>query len=207
MVLLSYVLLGLSLAAPIGPINAAQMSQGIKNGFMHAWFIGLGSILAECLFIIAVFFGVVHLLESSFVRVFLWSFGSFVLAYTAIESLTNLASLSPSDTRTNKDSLVKTFWSGFILSLTNPLSILFWLGIYGSILANSLHKYDLAQVIYYGAAILAGLMLWDIFMATLSSGFRYFLKPIFLQMITVLSAVCLLGFAGYFGYHAFQLLF
>lgn len=32
-IFLSYVFLGLSLAAPIGPINAAQLDKGIKMGF------------------------------------------------------------------------------------------------------------------------------------------------------------------------------
>ena len=31
----SYVFLGLSLAAPIGPVNAARRGRGIKNGFFH----------------------------------------------------------------------------------------------------------------------------------------------------------------------------
>lgn len=41
-VFLSYIFLGLSLAAPIGPVNAAQLDKGIKGGFLHAWFVGLG---------------------------------------------------------------------------------------------------------------------------------------------------------------------
>lgn len=43
-IFVSYILLGLSLAAPIGPINFAQLDQGIKNGFLHSWFVGLGAI-------------------------------------------------------------------------------------------------------------------------------------------------------------------
>lgn len=86
-VFFSYIFLGLSLAAPIGPINAAQINQGIKNGFLHSWMIGLGSILGELLFIAAVYFGVVHFLETPFMRTFLWSFGAFVLFYTGIESI------------------------------------------------------------------------------------------------------------------------
>ena len=43
-VFLSYILLGLSLAAPIGPINAAQIDKGIRNGFMHSWLIGVGAV-------------------------------------------------------------------------------------------------------------------------------------------------------------------
>ncbi|MEN1935232.1 LysE family transporter [Paenibacillus sp. 102] len=32
----SYLLLGISLSAPVGPINVAQINKGIKNGFLSA---------------------------------------------------------------------------------------------------------------------------------------------------------------------------
>lgn len=32
-VFLTYILLGISLAAPVGPVNAAQLNRGIKKGF------------------------------------------------------------------------------------------------------------------------------------------------------------------------------
>ncbi|WP_112181058.1 MULTISPECIES: LysE family transporter [Paraliobacillus] len=205
-VFLSYLVLGLSLAAPIGPINAAQINQGIKNGFFHSWLIGLGSIVGEFLFIIAIFFGLVHFLEMPIMKTFLWSFGTFVLLYTAIE---NMVSVPKIDNATNRqtDSLKRTFWSGFFLTITNPLSILFWLGIYGSILANTIHHYDMPHVIMYGSAVLLGLMLWDVTMAVLSSSFRKILTPALLKGISFVSALSLFGFAGYFGFQALQLLF
>ncbi|WP_117169495.1 LysE family transporter [Paraliobacillus sediminis] len=205
-VFLSYLVLGLSLAAPIGPINAAQINQGIKNGFFHSWLIGLGSIVGEFLFIIAIFFGLVHFLEMPIMKTFLWSFGTFVLLYTAIE---NMVSVPEIDNSTNRqtDSLKKTFWSGFFLTITNPLSILFWLGIYGSILANTIHRYDMPHVIMYGSAVLLGLMMWDVTMAVLSSSFRKILTPTLLKTISFVSALSLFGFAGYFGFQALQLLF
>ncbi|WP_173915629.1 LysE family transporter [Halobacillus sp. Marseille-Q1614] len=205
-VFLSYILLGLSLAAPIGPINAAQIDQGIRNGFLHSWIIGLGSIIGECLLISGVFFGVVHFLEIPLMKTFLWLFGSFVLFYTAIESMVSSQEITASQHR-EKDSLRKTFRSGFLLTITNPLSILFWLGIYGSVLANTMNKYDYSHVVLYGAAILTGLMIWDVTMALVSSGFRRILTPTLLKGISISSGVCLLGFALYFGYQAAKLLF
>jgi threonine/homoserine/homoserine lactone efflux protein len=48
-ILVSYILLGLSLAAPIGPVNSARLDKGIKNGFWHAWIVGAGSMIADAL--------------------------------------------------------------------------------------------------------------------------------------------------------------
>ncbi|SFF04374.1 LysE family transporter [Alteribacillus iranensis] len=205
-IFISYVLLGLSLAAPIGPINAAQMNHGIKNGFFHSWLVGLGSIVAELLFILGVFFGVVHFLDTPFMKTFLWLFGAFVLTYTAVESMISTQKLEVRYDR-KKDSLVKTFSTGFLLTLSNPLSILFWLGIYGSVLANTIHRYDQVHLALYGGAILLGVMIWDVTMACVSSGFRKFLTIGTMKLISVFSGLVMFAFAAYFGYQALILLF
>ncbi len=101
-IFLSYVFLGLSLAAPLGPINAAQINHGIRNGFLHSWMVGLGSLLGEIIFILGVFFGVVHFLEAPFMKTFLWSFGAFVLLYTGIESMLSTKTVDTLEER-NKD--------------------------------------------------------------------------------------------------------
>ncbi|WP_257348755.1 LysE family translocator [Pseudalkalibacillus decolorationis] len=206
-VFFSYILLGLSLAAPLGPINAAQIDQGIKHGFFHSWVIGLGSIVAELLFIAAVFFGVVHFLEIPFMKSFLWLFGTFVLMYTGIESIVSSQGMEENHNNYRKSSLKSTFTRGFLISITNPLSILFWLGIYGSVLANTITRYNNVHLMIYGGAIIIGLMLWDVTMACISSGFRKFLTPFMLKGISVLSGLCMCGFGFYFGFQALKLLF
>ncbi|MDX8046737.1 LysE family transporter [Gracilibacillus sp. S3-1-1] len=203
-IFLSYMFLGISLAAPIGPINAAQINQGIKNGFLHSWMIGLGSIIAELFFILAVYFGVVHFLDTPLVKTFLWSFGAFVLMYTGIESIVSNQSLQ---VRGERDSLFKTFTSGFLLSISNPLSILFWLGIYGSVLANTMHKYDTLHLFWYSSAIILGVMVWDLSMAFISSSSRRLLSDKIVKAISVITGISLIGFAIYFGYQAITLIF
>lgn len=202
----SYVFLGLSLAAPLGPINAAQINQGIKNGFLHSWFLAIGSLFAELLFILAVFFGVVHFLETPLMKTFLWSFGTFVLGYTGIESLKSSHKLT-TDNHRSKDSLLKVFTTGVLISISNPLSILFWLGIYGSVLANTIHKYDTSHLFLYTAAIVIGLVVWDIFMACVSSSFRHLLNQTTIKWISMITGISLIGFAVYFGYQAYFLIF
>ncbi|MBM7571172.1 LysE family transporter [Aquibacillus albus] len=206
-VFFSYIFLGLSLAAPIGPINAAQLDRGIKNGFVHAWFIGLGSVTADILLMLAVFFGVVHFLEIPFMQTFLWCFGCFVLIYTGVESLFSAKYAADTNSRNINDSLAKTFFTGFFLALSNPLSILFWLGIYGSVLAKTVVEYDVTHIALYSCAVIIGLVIWDFTMAIVASSFRKILTNKVLVLISALSGVSLIGFGFYFGYHATKLLF
>ncbi|UCZ53611.1 LysE family translocator [Bacillus shivajii] len=206
-VFFTYVLLGLSLAAPIGPINAAQLDRGIKNGFFHAWLVGLGATIADGMYMLLVFLGVVHLVEQPFIQSFLWLFGFFVLVYTGIESLSGSGQMNYSETRTAGESRVKSFLSGFFMSLFNPLTILFWLGIFGSVLAKTVTSYGTEQVIIYIGAIFLGITIWDFTMAGFASTLRKFLTDRLLKGISILSGLSLIAFGIYFGIQAATVLF
>ncbi|WP_409253964.1 LysE family transporter [Bacillus sp. SCS-153A] len=205
-VFLSYVFLGLSLAAPIGPINAAQLDRGIKNGFLHAWIIGIGSVAADLLYMLVVYLGIVNFLHTPFLKTLLWSFGFFVLVYTGVESLLGAGKIS-STSRSTNDTYCKTFLTGFFMALSNPLTILFWLGIYGSVLAKTAQTVDQMHLILYSSAIFLGLLLWDVCMAALASSFRKFLTDRLLIIISGLSGISLIGFGFYFGWEAIKILF
>lgn len=205
-IFISYVLLGLSLSAPIGPINAAQLDKGIKSGFMPAWLLGVGAMAADILYMILVYLGVVHFIETPFMKTFLWLFGFFVLMYTGIESLYS-ANRVAKDRTSGVESAASSLLSGFLLSMTNPLSILFWLGIYGSVLAETAATYHIRDLIIYSSAIILGVFLWDLFLACLASGFRKFLTTRILTFISILSGLSLIGFGLYFGLEAFRALF
>ena len=203
----AYVLLGISLAAPVGPVNAAQLNIGIKNGFFHAWIFGFGALLADILYMILVYFGVGQFIDSPYIKILLWSFGCFVLTYTGIESILTLHKIKLNFRKENRIRLRQSLSSGFLLSLLNPLTILFWLGIFGSVLAEASQKFTDSQLFLYSSAIIAGIILWDTFMAFLSSGARKFLSNEFLVIISIISSFSMLGFGIYFGIQAYQLLF
>jgi len=205
-IFVSYILLGLSLAAPIGPINAAQLDKGIKKGFWHAWILGLGAILADAVYMALVYFGVVHFLEMDFMKAFLWLFGFFVLTYTGIETVLSAGKLVIDEREVN-DSHFSSFLSGFLMSISNPLTMLFWLGIYGSVLANAADKYDIQHLIVYSSAIFFGILCWDITMALVSSSFRKFLTQPILVLISALSGLSLICFGVYFAIQAAKILF
>lgn len=204
-ILFSHFLLGLSLAAPIGPVNTAQMERGIRSGFMHAWLVGIGAMLADGAFMLLVYFGVVHFLNEPFMKTFLWLFGCFVLTYTGIESLLH-AGKQEDNCRGVGEAPIRSFLAGFLLSASNPMSILFWLGIYGSVLADMIAKYEAREVLLYSGAIMAGIMLWDVMMALMASAFRRFLTRGLLVAVSVISGLSLIGFGIFFGVEAFRLL-
>ncbi|MCM3444599.1 LysE family transporter [Metabacillus halosaccharovorans] len=204
-ILVGYILLGLSLAAPIGPVNSARLDKGIKNGFWHAWIVGAGSMIADAIFMLFVYLGMVNFLDIPFVQIFLWLFGGFILLYSGFESILGVNRVNLTYSR-KKDSLSKCFFTGFMMSITSPLSILFWLGIYGSVLAKTAQESGTSQLLIYSCMIFVGLTIWDIFVAGLTTGFRKLLNDTSLKIISIISGLSLLGFGGYFGYQGLKAL-
>ncbi|MNC29989.1 LysE type translocator [compost metagenome] len=115
--------------------------------------------------------------------------------------------ITASEMRDSEASHAKSYLAGFLMSLFNPLSILFWLGIYGSILAKAANEYPLQQLLIYSGAIILGILLWDVCMAAASSVFRKLLTARVLKAISVLSGLSLVAFGFYFGVQAMRLLF
>ncbi|MCA0971688.1 LysE family translocator [Halobacillus litoralis] len=201
-VLLSYILLGVTLSAPMGPINAAQLDKGIRFGFIHAWLIGLGAMIADALMMLMIFFGISNWLDRPFIQTFLFAFGFFVLCYTGIESIVKASAPSPSAEGLAREPRRRSFLSGFLLAISNPLNLLFWLGIYGSMLAQTAENYEGRQLLLYSGAIFIGIMAWDLTMASAAAGARKWVSPAFLQWISIVSGIILIGFGVYFGFQA-----
>jgi len=205
-IFISYMILGISLSAPVGPVNAAQLDKGIKKGFWHAWLFGIGAVLADILYMVLVYLGVVHFLNTPFMQTFLWLFGAFVLIYSGLESILNANKVTVSQA-SNEDTLWRSMFSGFLMSVSNPMTILFWLGIYGSILVKTAADNGSGQLFLYSVAVIAGVVVWDLFMAALGSIFRRYLSNKALSLISILSGFSLIVFGIYFGVRAISLLY
>lgn len=202
-----YLLLGVSLAAPIGPVKTVLLNKGIKSGFFHAWFFSLGSITTDIMYMSMVYFGIGQFIDSPLLKTILWSFGCFVLLYTGIENLLSLHKIEVNSRSGKRVRLRQSILSGFLMSLLNPLTILFWLGIYGSILAKTTGVSTGSQIILNSAAILAGIMLVDLLMSILSSGARKLLSNKLLKIISLITSFSMIGFGIYFGMQAFKAIF
>lgn len=74
-----YIILGLSIAAPVGPINIEIIKRGLAFGFWPALFVGLGGMSSDLLLMGAMFLGIATLLSWMWVKVSLMLVGCIVL--------------------------------------------------------------------------------------------------------------------------------
>ncbi|SFK14773.1 MULTISPECIES: LysE family transporter [unclassified Bacillus (in: firmicutes)] len=198
----SYILLGVSLSAPVGPINVAQINKGIKNGFWSAWLVGVGAMSADIIMMLLIYFGVSTYLTTPIAQLCIWIFGFVTMLYLGYESIKDASKQVQHSLTGEKEHPFKSFLSGFAIAISNPLNIVFWIGIYGSVLTNAISTVGKEQALWYSTAIFAGIALWDLFMATSIHLGRRFVNRVVMKWISISAGIILIGFGIYFGYQA-----
>lgn len=73
----TYVIVGFSIAMPVGAITIEMTKQGLKNGFMHGWLVGLGGMTIDFILIVALYLGLASILQLTFIQIPMWFIGAF----------------------------------------------------------------------------------------------------------------------------------
>lgn len=201
----SYVLLGLSLSAPVGPISIAQIKAGLKNGFWNAWFLGLGAMSTDVIFMLLIYYGATSFLTTPLAKLILWIAGFILLLYLGYESIREARStVQITDSDAKKEHVGSSFLSGFLLALSNPLNIVFWIGIYGSVMASTMDVIGKQDTLLYSSAIIVGILIWDLFVAIVTHVSRKAVTPRLMQYVSIAAGIVFIGCGIYFGYSAVQ---
>ncbi len=187
------------MAASMRTINTVRLNKGFSNGFWYVLLVGLGCMIADIFYMLVVYIGIVQFLNSTTLQLFLWLFGGFLLIYTGMKKILTANKIHLFPTK-RINSLKKCVMTGFIISISSPLSILFWLGIYGSILAKTALTYGTDELLLYSSMIFVGLGIWNLFIATLTSGFRISLNFKMIILISIVSGMSLIGIGVYLGF-------
>ncbi|MBS3106465.1 LysE family transporter [Candidatus Woesearchaeota archaeon] len=193
------VLLGLSLAAPTGPVNIEAIKRGLRDGFMHAFLIGVGAALADTTSLILVFLGLSVFIEFPYVQAGIWLLGAGVLVYLGSVSLKESADKirSKKATPSNRAPLIE----GYILAITNPMGWVWWLGVSGVIM-GSLGGISKTFAFLSSLPIILGTLLWFSAVALLLHFGRRFVNEKTMKIISFLAGLILMGFGMRFGYQA-----
>ena len=73
--LFTYILLGLSLAIPAGAMTVQMTKQGMRNGFVHGWFVGIGGMTVDLSLIVLIYLGFSSVLTNPWVETVMWLLG------------------------------------------------------------------------------------------------------------------------------------
>ncbi len=156
--LLQGVVLGLSIAAPIGPVNVAMIQRGLSRGFAGAFLLGLGSTAADLLYILLAYAGADPLSHQAWARILLFAAGALVMGWLGYGALRAAFAAAPSGEEGTPERR-SAFVSGFLITIVNPMTIAFWLGILSASLASRPRGTVFMESLYI-LALALGCVLW-----------------------------------------------
>lgn len=193
--LLKGLLLGFSIAAPVGPIGILCIRRTLADGRKYGLASGLGAAAADA------FYGCIAGFGLAFIANFLVSqqnwlklFGGAFLLYLGVRTM--LSKPAAEAARSKSTSLLGAFGSTFLLTLTNPVTIFTYLAVFSSLGVGTVGgEYGTAALFILG--VFSGSALWWFILSFGVSLLRERIAPSLLLWINRISGLVILGFGVY----------
>ena len=191
-VFLRGLLIGISIAAPVGPIGVLCIRRTLAEGRLSGFISGMGAASADAIYGIIAGFGLTFI--SGFLAAqqnWLSLFGGIFLCLLGIRTF--LSTPSKETIQTESRGLLRNYLSIFILTLTNPMTILSFAAIFAGLgLADSPGDYISATMLVLG--VFSGSALWWLLLSFGVSLFRERVTPQWMLWINRVSGLIVFAF-------------
>ncbi|MFZ7104722.1 MAG: LysE family translocator [Peptococcaceae bacterium] len=193
--LMKGIVIGFSIAAPVGPICVLCIKRTLDKGRIYGLVSGLGAATADAIYGSIGAFGLTFISNFLIDRQFwLQLVGGLFLCYLGVKTF---ISKSQSQEKTKGTlSIFKAYASTFLLTITNPQTILFFTAIFAGLGLGSINNsYSSAALLIAG--VFTGSALWWLI---LSSGVDIFRKKFTIERmlwVNRISGVIIAGFGIY----------
>ncbi len=156
--LLTGVVLGLSIAAPPGPVNATAAYEVGTKSWLSGWLVELGATTGDGIFFVLTYYGLTKLIAGGRLSQALFLIGGFILLYLAYSTLRNARLKTISRSKSGRKS---PYLLGLSVAMTNPYQIIWWITVGVGMVSN------------FGLSILlglfAGILAWTVIYTTVLS--------------------------------------
>ena len=190
--LLRGLLIGFSIAAPVGPIGVLCLRRSLAQGRLSGLVSGLGAASADAIYGSVAGFGLAFI--SNFLvsqQVWLRLIGGAFLCYLGIRSF--LAKPASQAAPAKENGLFGDYASTFFLTLTNPMTIISFVAIFAGLgLAGARNSYASAGVLVMG--VFLGSAAWWLILSSGVGLFREKFNPRGLEWVNRISGVIITGF-------------
>jgi chemosensory pili system protein ChpE len=190
-------ILGLAFCAPPGIITAETIRRGFARGFFPALSVQLGSLIGDTTWAIIALSGLAIIVHNNIARISLSTIGILLLLKLAWDSA--LSARSGSNFREHQESNYGDFFSGVVLSLSNPLNIVFWAGLGASVFAGIPGGPQWIHFIIFFCGFLGSATLWCFLIASLVTWGRQWMSESFFRLLNATCSIALLYFSFQLG--------
>ncbi|MEW4327303.1 LysE family transporter [Rossellomorea marisflavi] len=190
--LLKGLLIGFTVAAPVGPIGILCINRTLSKGRLTGFVSGLGAASADAIYGCIAAFGLTFI--TSFLisqKLWLQLIGGLFLCYLGIQTYRSRPAGHAASARGG--GLLKSYTSVFFLTVTNPMTILFFIGIFSGIgLGKS--SFDMSSALLMVTGVFLGSAAWWLSLSFGVSLFRKKFSDDSLAWINRLSGIIVFGF-------------
>lgn len=186
------IIIGISIAAPVGPIGVLCIRRTLADGRSVGFASGLGAAVADASYGAVAAFGLTAV-SSLLVRQETWlrMIGGLFLVYLGIRTF--VAPLAEKAAPVQPRGLATAFASTFVLTLTNPMTILSFVAVFAGLgLGGNTGTWAAAAWMVTG--VFVGSAIWWLFLTTAVGCFRHRFDPTRLRWVNRASGVVIAGF-------------
>lgn len=162
--LLKGILLGLSIAAPVGPIGILCIRRTITLGRLHGFLSGLGAASADAFYGFIAGFGLTlitgFLLDQ---KVLLQAVGGLFLCYLGVRTFRSKPAADAA--KASGNTLFRSYASTLMLTITNPMTIMSFLGAFAG-LGMGDSQTGIASAVALVIGVFVGSALWWLALST-----------------------------------------
>jgi threonine/homoserine/homoserine lactone efflux protein len=201
LLLLKSIFMGIAIVAPIGPIAILCINRTLKYGFLAGAITGIGVATADGLYGCISGFGLTFL--SNFLvshQFIIRVIGGILLCYLGVRAFFK-AQISDS-VKSNKKTYTGDCISAFILTLTNPMTIIIFIGVFAGMGVGSTYT-GYTHAIIIVAGIFLGSLLWYLILSSLISILHKKINTGIMRWINRISGIIIVAF-GIFAITAFS---
>lgn len=185
-------LIGLSIAAPVGPIGLLTIQRTLDAGWRAGLATGMGAAAADTVYGAVGAFGATALIAWLVgAKTWLAVFGGLVLLRLAWSGWHQAAGSEAGAASAPVPALWTCFATTFALTLSNPMTIVSFIAIFGAMSAQVAGGSPLVMV----AGVFVGSALWWLALSIAVGRMRHAFRPAWRRAINRASAVLLAGFA------------
>ena len=189
-------LLGWGAAIPIGPMNLEIVRRNITLGTRYGFAFGVGACLADLSYLILLAFGAVVILSHPTSLRVAGIIGSIILAWFGYQALT-IKNAEPVESQIKckaPSQPYKHTAQGYMLTLINPYTILFWSSVSTQLVTLST-KYGSGSLWYAGIGVIAATLSWVIGLNFVIHFTRHKLPANIAHRLNLVGGIILIGFA------------
>ncbi len=185
-------LLGLGAAAPVGPVNFEIIRRSLHAGFITGVVFGMGACLVDLTYLILLSAGILAFLKLPILLNVIGMLGALIIAWFGLQALTSNAHYT--DKTVNSKPLALHIRDGYLMTLFNPYTILFWASVSTQIasLGGTHHGLLLG-----GTGVLLGTFGWVIFLNTLIHFSKRLIADKAMRWINIVGGILLIAMAVY----------